>query len=471
MKENKIYWLREPIIVAAAIIILVITVIFPIYSLMILLGAIGILIIGKRPQIVIKLMLLFIPFNIEFSSVITPSRLLTFLSIISLAIFLIIWKGRIKKTHLDLPIFIFLIAIQLSLYQSYDVGVSQRSFITIISLVIRYYTVIILIQNTKQFKEILNFYFASVLFAGLFGIMQFIDYEMRLGLGLVNTVDLVGGYIRVTNYFLDANFYANYLIGSIPLTLSFILNNPTKKSNWFMKILLVITLINLFLTFSRSAIVALTFGLFITFVYLKKYLNIKKMIFRTIILLPIIILIIMNLPVFDYYINRIQLVASTDDASIGNRLAVLISGLNIVLDNFFFGIGFENTIFNVVNYASPQYPITEGAIDVHNMHLKVFLETGLFGFLPYFYIWCATIKKLKKAFIFHTDWYSRAFLQGSIGSILVMITNGFMLSSLFAIENWVVYLGLSLAYLKLLKQEENNLHKKRERLIEKENYN
>lgn len=458
MKENKQYLFKKPIIVLVALIILVITVIFPIYSLMILLGAIGTLIMVKKPQLVVKLMIIFIPFNIEFSSGITPSRLLTILSIICLGVFLLIWKGKIKKTPLDLPIFIFLMAVLLSFYKSYDVGLSQRNYITLISLVIRYYTVVILIQNTRHFKEVLNIYFVSVLFAGIFGIMQFIDYEMGLGLGLVNTVDLIGGHLRVTNYFLDSNFYANYLIGSIPLTLSFILNNPIKKSKRLMQILLIITAINVFLTFSRSALVALTVGLFITIVYLNKYLNMKKMIFGTIIILPLIVIIIMNLTVFDSYITRIQM--GINDKSISSRLAVLISGLNIIWNNFLFGIGYENAMFNVVNYASPQYPIYEGAIDVHNMHLKVFVETGLIGFLPYSYIWYGTIKRLKKAFIIHTDWYSKAFLQGSIGAIIVVITNGFMLSSLLAIENWVVYLGLSIAYLKLWKQEEYSLHKK-----------
>lgn len=438
------------LLMSITIIFITILIAFPFYSLITLGLVVGLIIFLKNPPIIVYLMILLIPFNIDLGYGLTPSRGLTIVSILILGLEVLFGNKKIKKTPLDFPLMVFLIVVLFSFFNSVDIAQSSRNYITLISLVIRYYAVIILIQNEDHLKKALKYYFVSILLASIFGIFQYLDYEMGLKLGLVNTVDLVGGHLRVSNYFLDSNFYANYLIGTFPFLIGFIINDPKKKNKFILLIVFMFALVNLFLTFSRSALLSLVFGLILIIFYLKKHLRVGRFFVLGLITSSIILAIVLTTSIFNSYILRIQ--GGFNDLSILNRFAVLVAGINIIKDNFWFGIGYENALYHVVKYADPMYPIYEGAIDVHNVHLKVFVETGFFGFISYIWIIRNYLKNLKIMYLRSSSWFSKAFVQGCIGGILMMLVNGFMLSSLLAIENWVVYFGLGMAYLNLRKR-------------------
>lgn len=141
------------------------------------------------------------------------------------------------------------------------------------------------------------------------------------------------------------------------------------------KLGLLLSTTTLLLTFSRGAILAILFGVFMLFITSKLKSKIKMVIFG----MPVIYLLIIlasslfKLDVIQIVIDRFK-AAANDNGS--GRFDIWANGLGLFADNPIFGIGlynyrsYSNDLFNIDHY-------------MHNTFLEVLTESGLIGFCLY----------------------------------------------------------------------------------------
>ncbi len=188
---------------------------------------------------------------------------------------------------------------------------------------------------------------------------------------------------RMFSVFLDPNYAGAFFVLYFLFIGDFVYKR--KKERRYLVIILLLTLIAIFLTFSRSALLMLIVG---SSVYLF-IIGRKKLI---LILLGSVILFAL---IFSskFYVENMNLFRRS---SIEARLGNYSTALKIFTDRPLLGVG-----FNSYRYAKEMYGIKMGWVKapshadagVDNSLLFVLATTGIIGFLSYLYLWTGFIKK------------------------------------------------------------------------------
>jgi O-antigen ligase len=194
-----------------------------------------------------------------------------------------------------------------------------------------------------------------------------------------------------------------------------------------------VSLIALFLTFSRSSLLMLIVSASVFFILIGR----KKFI---LLLFGIIIAFTLMIS-SQFYIENINLFRQ---ASSGARITNYQSAIRIINDNALIGVG-----FNSYRYAKKKYDIQMGWVSypshadagVDNSFLFVIATTGLVGLFAYLFLWCVI---LKRAFLFYKT-KSNTYAIIVIASAMGLFVHAMFINSLFfpAIMVWMwILVGL-----------------------------
>ncbi len=211
---------------------------------------------------------------------------------------------------------------------------------------------------------------------------------------------------RIFSVFLDPNYAGAFFVLYFLFIGDFIFKR--KRQRDYLIFILLLTLIAIFLTFSRSALLMLFAGSF-TYLFLIKR---KKLIFA--VLGAIIFFIVIFYSKFNN--ENMNLFRS---ASSNARLANYSLAVKIFSDRPLFGVG-----FNTYRYAKEMYGIQMGWINapshadagVDNSFLFVLATTGITGFSAYLFLWTTIMKKAPPLVI---------------SSIIALFINALFINSLF----------------------------------------
>lgn len=225
------------------------------------------------------------------------------------------------------------------------------------------------------------------------------------------------GVTRITGVFTDPNLFCLAIIIPIGYFLS-------KKQDFFDKLISCSAIILFLKTFSRGGIVGLLFLFFI--IFLQKDKNIRFY-FKYILLIILFLVFIYFLK--DYLIECInfeKLCSRIKDLNINSinknnlgsgRIRLWIYGLELLKNNFFFGIGMNNAPLYLLELKGDYHYL-------HNTFLEILVENGILGSFFYFLF---LIK-----FILHKSHNKQAKrIKNIIYSQLVMC---FFLTSLLSIQ-------------------------------------
>jgi len=306
----------------------------------------------------------------------------------------------------DKKIFSFLCLMILSFVISLFFSVNLMNSIFYIFRFCEFFVVYLLVVN-----EVIDFWkvlmvFCSVMFLeAIIGISQYVLQE-SLGLRffgepVVNSsilgvakVDFMNmKFLRSYGTFPHPNIFAGYLVFAIFSMIQFFKNSP--KISFFY---LSVSLLALFLTFSRTGILSLVVGVFVFSLFVFKKLDKLKMLKKTLFIVLVAMFLLSVFKAFPLLIDRINFI---DVESLKYRIIYLVIGFAMFFQNPF-GVGLGNFTDVMQNFSVLKLSPWE-IQPVHNIFVLTLSEVGIIGFIVlvsfFVYLFVYSFKKKNPFFI------------------------------------------------------------------------
>lgn len=314
----------------------------------------------------------------------------------------------------------------------------------------------ILFIGPFKFGELALWFVSGALLSGLLGIYQFITQttfaSKWLGLSAhpvwqsgtsVLQNDVIGRWLRAYGTFEHPNILGGYLVTAFLVCSFFCIAGfcAQKKYQAIQYLFLSILLISVFLSFSRSAVLAICFLLFIVLVYSfyqHKGIYSSKIFYFLSLLLVVVSLIFFQFIGSRFFVNS----AVLESISVSERLSGVRQSMEIINHNKWLGVG-------AGNYTNALIAVAPGLSDslyqpVHNVFLLMVAELGILGFV-FFAIICGLWSYL-----------FREVLYCKLGSDLVLRNYKWIFNVVLLIFFWLIlaffdhylyssYIGLMLA--------------------------
>ncbi len=291
--------------------------------------------------------------------------------------------------------------------------------------------------------------FFLLLFSGvIFLLVGFLQLQFYSDLANLSYLEWDNHVYRLFSSFFDPNFAGAFLVLLLIVFSAVAVRFLEERKKWQFCISLffvLITLSGMYLTYSRSAILAMLAGMS-TLLILKGKNKIILLLFAS---LVIAFLVFSK----NFYIVNMNLLRV---ASSEARIDSAQTAISIIKQNIAFGVG-----FNAYKYAQVRYGFRKGT-DVLKSHadagtdnsfLFVLATTGILGFIIYVGVLITILKRAVQVLRFpKTSAFQKTIAIVIISSLVGLIVNAQFINSLFYpfILEWVfILLGLMLPFSKL----------------------
>lgn len=337
------------------------------------------------------------------------------------------------KLMINVSFIVLLITIGVSFFLSI---VIQESIYLLSKVAIEFIffmiTTFLLIQKKLNLNSLIQsvVIFASIsLFLALFQVMKL----------ALSKNDFFENVVYVGATFGIKNLLASILFLCIPFLLhSF---NYGKVLKIFSITVGLLSLFLIWLLQTKAVIIAMIVLAFILLIYLLKEKTINKVGFKIVLVSGIIIFFMISAVTLQ---NRQKFSHIFDKKSSIERLFIWDNSIEMVKENFVFGVGAGNWQIHVPKYGldkCPTYEIREGMRTLqrpHNDFLWMLCEMGVLGFLSYVSIFILVLYYLIQLLIKHKDheysWLHLCFFATTIGYMII----GFVDFPLERIEHQII---------------------------------
>ncbi len=388
--------------------------------------------------LIISTPLVFYPYLVR---IFNPPKELTFNILVIIG--LMFWKlkmvnkeeVKITRTPLNLPVLAFMVICPLSLLWSNSPMVSLLELPLFLAGPILYFIVVNNIKDDDQINRLLTplLIISSVL--GIYGIFQYngIDFSFwKANIGRQQVFGLFG----------NVNYFAEYMIIPLPLTISLFF--ATQKRTY--KILLLVGILamggSIILTLTRGSYLAIGISsIFMFLLYLtsrgKGFVKEHKKIFIFILALIILVTFFFALPnplnkpgtAISKIKSRISISQLTKDYSLRRRFATWKFTTMIIKDYPILGSGLGTFKYNSLNYQANFFDQGENrslypygiADKAHNEYLQLGAEIGILGLgiflwivITYFNYGIKLLKRIE-------DKYKQGIIIGLMGGIVAVL--------------------------------------------------
>lgn len=358
---------------------------------------------------ILKLLVLIIPlsaYKYVYEFRINQIMLLIFFVVIALTLWIlnILLKEESAwyPTKINLPIFLFILVISVSLFRSNYFYPSLNDYLIFIAYFSLYFLVTNNAQNENEFDSLLKIFFITSFIVSMYTILHYY--------GLIPYLREFGPVVSPIG---QKNWTSNYVALIFPILFSFFLLEPLKKNKILYFFLLSILYATLMICQSRgiwiSIILTLIFGIcvIIKFKLFKIfYKNKKWLAFLLVTFLIITIIYSTDNPLNKSAITVTERAISTfdeKDPSINNRLLIWNTTFGMIKEKPILGSGIGSFKMNYLNYQAehlknnPYYAkYYSNAREAHNEYLQIGAELGIIGlgiFLLIFFIFFLMIIK------------------------------------------------------------------------------
>lgn len=304
-----------------------------------------------------------------------------FLFVATWIILKIIKKKKFKKPFLFLPILIFFTASIASLLFNFF-WLSRSEFVTSVLYPLRWlmYAGIYFAFNDfdKHFKiKSVNYLLIPVGLIVVFGYIQFIFYQNLRNLFYLGWDEHL---YRMFSVFLDPNFAGVFFALAFVFLLGMVfrISNFKKIPSVLLVILMFLDFLAVYLTYSRTALLALILGTLTIF-----YFKTKR---------RYLILIVMLLLLFVFVVPRAFKTEGTNlfrTVSVDERIKSAQIAISIFENNPVFGVGFDSYRYyqNRRGFISgSQWEVSHAGSGTDNSYLLILATTGIIGFIAYVYL-------------------------------------------------------------------------------------
>lgn len=279
-----------------------------------------------------------------------------------------------------------------------------------------FYTIGILISVTlldTKFKKIIPYFlFGTSIVLSLFGLLQYFYYPALRNLYYAGWDEHL---YRLFSTFLDPNFIGLFFVCGLLLGIHLFVQEKTLPRKIFLSSGITLTMLTLFLTYSRGAYIAALVGVSVTL----WRMGYRKLIFAV---TGLIVVGVIGLELLSPRSEGTKLLRT---ASVDARLdSVRQAGIIIVHDPFM-GVGFDAYRYaqQKEGFLTKNIVTTHSGAGTDNSFLFVFATTGIAGLLAYFMM---TYNVLKLSFVSKTPIGHALF-----ATYLALIVGSFFVNALF----------------------------------------
>ena len=321
----------------------------------------------------------------------------------------------------------------LSSVKSIELSLAIKEIVRWLELFIVYYLTINLVNDDKKTRVIMYTMFLATATVSVCGAISHFS----------GAPDLYKGRPGVHVFFGHPNVLAGYVNLIIPVLFGMLLASAFLWERIVLCTFVVISTMTWFLTFSRSAWLALIMTMIPFFFLAKKK---RRGIFLSAIFFVILAVVLLSFSsnVKDDLVERLL----SKNATLENRLLSYSIGLDMVRDNLMLGIGIGNYPLLIEKFtASMDLPSVYffRLNDLHNLYLQIFVTMGLMGLSSFVY-WLICIFKYLinalKSLERSRDYY---LFVGLMGGVIVYLINN--LGNVLTVHGihlqWGIILGLA----------------------------
>lgn len=327
-------------------------------------------------------------------------------------------NSLLTKSTIDMPIILFFIIITISTITSINPIGSFRDLAIHAAGFCFLFVMTNTIKTKEDFNSIVTILVFSATLVALYGLFQYV-VGVEIDAAWIDVENNPDIRARVYSVFYNPNILAEYLIMTIPLSISlFWYSKKLSKKVIFLGTSLVMTLA-LVLTLSRGGWLGFAFSalIFIILVEWKLLLS----------LIPITLGGIYFLP--QSILNRIMSIGNLADSSNAYRIKMWAITMDIIKDHWVVGVGFGHLPFK---QTYETYIRTMPIYHSHNTYLQLAAELGIPGLLAFLLFIFILFKYGINKLIRSGDKYTRVLSAGVLSGIGGLLAHG-------AVEN-VLYL-------------------------------
>jgi O-antigen ligase len=341
-------------------------------SVILFIGAIIFCFLKEKDIILLKILVLFIPFSVGFLySVLISSDIIYFFDVVLYVLFLLWFFGsRTKGIYFDWSTIFAVLMIfwsSISVFFAISGVGSGLGIVMLFKAFLVYFYIINRVLKKKQLISIVNLLIIDLAIQGFIGIAQKIKGH-ALGLYFLGerAVNLTADLARVRGTLGFPNQYAAFLVLIIPMAASFFIFTDKKRKKFFYAVAVILGLLGLLLSLSRSAWIGMACATLVMILLLLKTRKTSSGLLGGVVVIIIIILTI-GYGYYDLFAMRL--------ATGGKgfyRIQMIKISLGIIANNPIIGIG-------LFNYQYHSHLMSNFWHPVHNTYLRLACETGIPG--------------------------------------------------------------------------------------------
>lgn len=255
-------------------------------------------------------------------------------------------------------------------YLSYVLNAGPASYIAFLrysSIIMFFFSTVFLVRTPERFMRSLTILVIAMDIASLYMFREYSIFSLKYA------------NFRPGGIFGDPNYFAISAVAVIPLAFTGFREVSSAWAKRFFLGSMLLTLTALFLSQSRGGMVGL--ACILLAVVIRKRINMKA-VFIIALILTLLLAFIPN-----KIEERFSNTTADSNISTRHRLALIVSGVNMIKRNPLFGVGPGN----FKRYSRQYNPDVAAHQIAHNSYLEVAAEIGLIGFLAFLSIWCLAL--------------------------------------------------------------------------------
>lgn len=322
--------------------------------------------------IVFTIFMPLIPSTFNIYGIPLSGDIILYITIIYFLFLLITKKDKIKfnkeffRDYLNIFMISWVILMFISVIYSRDKSLSFNESVRLSSYVMLFFIIKCCIDNTKIYDYILKSYILTVFISAVIGIL----YDI-IGIGLVEKGSL-GSEIRVASVLENSNNMGMFFVFAVfPFIVLFIKEKERRKKLFYL-IITVLSMVNIIISYSRNALLGLTFGIVLLIISF----SIKYIVFM---IIPVLL---------SFFIPNIatRYKEIFDMSQNLSRFKIWMIALLMIRDHPVLGVGNGNYPRYYFDYADKfKYIKYNASLNVHphNAFLKAVSELGVLGFIAF----------------------------------------------------------------------------------------
>jgi O-antigen ligase len=306
-----------------------------------------------------------------------------------------------KDNPLNKPIVIFLLAMIISLIDSYNMTKSLNVLNKLLSTFVLYYLIINNVSDLKTIKKLFTLGLVSITISSLYGLVWQLFY---LKAGIVESM---------MSTHLD--FGALLLVYLLVVMVFFLFGCENIQERLKYGLLIPVIFLTLIFNQTRGAWLGFVAGAFSIF-----WLHCKKWIW---VLLVLIVITVVLVPV--QIQNRIKSIPELqNNASNLGRIALWKGAVLMFKDHPINGVGLGN--FKKVYLSKYKQPHTDSTAHAHNNFFHYLAETGIIGFTAFIYLLYAILRCLYLNYLERKPGFGKLLVLATLGGVIgVYVIQGF----------------------------------------------